>query len=140
MGDEVINLGQLKKSDELAAARTAMAVDRTLLAWVRTLLAWVRTSLSFVAFGFTIYKVLSALQKAAGVTLLRAQTPRNTGTFMILIGIVPLALAMLQYKQGVKSLGGKNNVYTHPAMIAAEAVLLLGVLLLVIVVANIDLL
>jgi len=140
MEQGAINLEELKKSDGLAAARTVMAADRTLLAWVRTLLAWVRTSLSFIAFGFTIYKVLSAIQKAAGTTLLRAQTPRNVGIFMILVGIVPLALAMRQYKQGVKRLGGEKNVYMHPGMIAAEAVLLLGLLLLVTVVANINVL
>ena len=131
MGDEVINLDELKLSDRLAVARTVLAADRTLLAWVRT-------SMSLITFGFTLYKVLDAIQKAGGATLLRAQTPRNIGIFMILVGIVPLALSMFQYKQGVKRLGGKKNIYVNPSMVAAGAILLLGLMLLAMVVTNID--
>jgi putative membrane protein len=131
MRDEVINLEELKLSDRLAVARTVLAADRTLLAWVRT-------SLTLIGFGFTIYKILSAIQKAGGVTLLRAQTPRNIGIFMILVGVVPLALSMFQYKQGVKRLGGKKNIYVNPSMVAAGAILLLGLMLLAMVVTNID--
>jgi len=131
---------QLQTSDVLTTARIVMSMDRTLLAWTRTLLAWVRTSLALIAFGFTIYKVLSALQKGANVVLVRAQTPRNVGMFMIAVGIVSLVLAALQYKQGVNHLGGGRRVYLHPPMLAAGAVLLLGVLLLITVVANINLL
>ena len=103
MEQEAINLEERKLSDRLAVARTVMAANRTLLAWVRT-------SMSLITFGFTLYKVLDAIQKAGGVTLLRAQTRRNIGNFMILVGIVPLALSMFQYKQGVKRLGGKKNI------------------------------
>jgi putative membrane protein len=132
MGDEVINLDELKLSDRLAVARTVLAADRTLLAWVRT-------SVSLITFGFTIYKVLDALQKAGVVKLFRAQTPRNIGIFLILVGTVSLGLSMFQYKQGVKRMGGKKNVYVNPSMVAAGAILLLGLMLLVMVVTNIDL-
>ena len=64
MEQEAINHGELKLSDRLAVERTVMAVDRTLMAWVRT-------SLSLIGFGFTIYKVIAAVEKAGGTTLVR---------------------------------------------------------------------
>jgi putative membrane protein len=105
----------------------------------RTLLAWVRTSLSLISFGFTIYKVLDHYQSSGSVRLVRAQTPRNIGIFMILVGVVPLALSMYQYTRGVKRLGGKG-VYVNAGMVAAGAILLLGLLLLVVTAANLDVL
>jgi putative membrane protein len=133
MKQEVFNLAELSLSDRLAVARTIMSADRTLMAWVRT-------ALSMIGFGFTIYKILGAIQKSGNVALVRAQTPRNIGVFMILVGIVPLALSMFQYQRGVKSLGGKPNVYVNAGMVAAGAVLLIGIGLLVVVVSNSDVL
>jgi putative membrane protein len=133
MGEEVINLGELKLSDKLAVERTIMGADRTLLAWVRT-------SLSLVSFGFTLFKVLEALQQTVAGKVLRAHTPRTIGIFMILVGMVPLMLAMYQYHGTIRRLGGKGNVYINPGMFAATAILLLGFFLLAITVLRLDLL
>ena len=131
MGQEVINPEEMKLSDRLAIERTVMGADRTLMASVRT-------SLSLISFGFTIFKILEQMEKAGAAKLVREQTPRNIGVFMILVGVVPLALSMFQYKQGVKRLGGKKNIYVNPSMVAAGAILLLGLMLLAMVVTNID--
>ena len=129
MEQEALNHGELKLSDRLAVERTVMAVDRTLMAWVRT-------SLSLIGFGFTIFKVLAAVEKAGGTTLVREQTPRNIGVFMIVVGVVPLALSMFQYVKGMKLLGNRRSIYFSPSMVAAGAILLLGVALLLVVATN----
>jgi len=131
MGKEVINLEELKMGDRLAVERTIMGADRTLLASVRT-------SLSLISFGFTIYKVLDQIQKAGVARVVREQTPRNIGIFMILVGIVPLALSMLQHWRTVKRLGGTSPIFLNPNMVAAGAIFLLGLALLVVVVMNIS--
>jgi putative membrane protein len=130
MGQEVINPEEMKLSDRLAIERTVMGADRTLMASVRT-------SLSLISFGFTIFKILEQMEKAGAAKLVREQTPRNIGVFMILVGVVPLALSMFQYRRMVTRLGGKN-VYVNPNMVSAAAILLLGVLLLIVVVWNLD--
>jgi putative membrane protein len=130
MGAEVFKSEEMKLGDRLAVERTILAADRTLLASVRT-------SMSFIGFGFTIYKILQQLQKSGVATLVREQTPRNLGIFMILGGIVPLALSMFQYKRIVTRLGGRG-VYVNPNMVTAGAILLVGVFLLVVVVANLN--
>jgi putative membrane protein len=130
MQQEAINLDELKLSDRLAVARTVMGADRTLMASVRT-------SLSLISFGFTIFKILEQIQKAGVAKLVREQTPRNIGIFMILVGILPLALSMFQYQRMVSRLGGKN-VYVNPNMVSAAAILLLGISLLIVVVWNLN--
>ena len=132
MSEEVINLGELKLSDKLAVERTVMGADRTLLAWVRT-------SISVISFGFTVFKVLEVLQKTELGRVFRAHTPRNIGIFMILLGTLPLLLAMYQYQQTLRRLGGRGSFYLNPGMIAASALLLLGLLLLATVVFGLEL-
>lgn len=92
-----------------------MAVARTVLAADRALLARVRTPLTLIGFGFTIHKILSTIQKAGGVTLLRAQTPRYIGIFMILVGIVPLAPSGTRSS----SVGNTSEPLRRPAIPAA---------------------
>jgi len=133
MKPEAARLDEMKVGDRLALERTAMAADRTLLAWVRT-------ALSSIAFGFTIYKVLGAMAKSEGVAVIREQTPRNIGIFMILIGVVPLLLATYQYQHGMKRMGVRGNFYINPGMVSAIGVILLGIALLVVILMNLNLL
>ena len=132
MGEEVINLGELTLGDKLAVERTIMGADRTLLAWVRT-------SLSTVSFGFTLFKILEALQQTAAGRVLREHTPRNIGIFMILIGTVPLLLEMYQYTRTIRRLGGRGNFYVNPGMLAGTAILLLGFSLLTVTLLGLEL-
>jgi len=128
---EVVKREEMSLSDRLAVVRTVLAADRTLLAWVRT-------SVSLIGFGFAIYEVLDHVQKAGVARFVGAQTPRHIGIFMILVGIVPLALSMLQHWRTVKRLGGTSPIFLNPNMVAAGAIFLLGLALLVVVVMNIS--
>ena len=73
---------ELKLNDRLA-------IDRTRLAAERSLMAWIRTALSMIAFGFTIYKFLQAIQQQSTVPVYRPNAPRNVG--LLLVGIGTLA-------------------------------------------------
>ena len=132
LDEKVINLEELKLGDKLAIERTIMGADRTLLAWVRT-------SLSLISFGFTLFKVLEALQQSAAGRVLREHTPRNIGIFMILLGMVPLMLAMYQYQRTIRRLGGRGNFCLNPGILAGTAILLLGFTLLATTVLRLEL-
>ena len=73
----------------LTVLNTSMAADRTLMAWVRT-------SLSFMTFGFTLYKVLEAMQ-GNGRNLPSETTPRNAGLLLIAMAIFALFMGALEY-------------------------------------------
>jgi uncharacterized membrane protein YidH (DUF202 family) len=92
-----------------------------------------------VSFGFTLFKVLEALQQSAAGRILREHTPRNIGIFMILLGMVPLMLAMYQYQRTIGRLGGRGNFYLNPGMLAGTAILLLGFFLLTTTVLQLEL-
>jgi len=124
MEQETIKPEELKLSDRLALERTLMAADRTLLAWVRT-------SISFIGFGFTIYKVLDSLLKdKSGLMMMKDQTPRNIGFFLILAGVIPLFFVMLDYIRGLRRMRKSEGVYRNPYVILAGIVILLGCYLL----------
>jgi putative membrane protein len=120
----------LKLSDKLAIERTILAADRSLLAWLRT-------SLSLIGFGFTIYKFLQyMLQQKGPELLLREQTPRNIGLFLVVIGTIPLLFEIVAYTRTLKRLHQRVDVeapklYWNPNFLAACAICLLGCLLLI---------
>lgn len=124
---------ELRLSDKLALERTVLAADRTMLAGVRT-------SVSFIGFGFTIFNVLKYLQEHAPMKLLRPQTPRNFGLFMLLAGTVPLFVMIIQYSRALKRMGRKESIVTNPNFQMAGAILLLGTVLLVTLIGRILLL
>src|SRR5436190_21798969 len=82
MEENEIKPEDLKLSDKLAVERTVLAADRTMLAGVRT-------SLSFIGFGFTIFNVLRYVLDHGPAKLMRPQTPRNVGLFMLVAGTIP---------------------------------------------------
>jgi len=131
MAQGKINQEGLKASDRLAIERTILAADRTMLAWVRT-------AVSLITFGFTIFKILQYLQEKAAVTIVKAGTPRNLGIFMILVGIVPLLMAMIQYRHTLKRLQAKGHLMLNPNFLAANMIFLFGFLLLVTIVFRIN--
>ncbi len=133
MEKEEIKQEDLKMSDKLALERTVLAADRTMLAWVRT-------AVSLISFGFTIFKVLQYVEEKAATSVVRAETPRNLGIFMILVGIVPLLMAMVQYKHTLKRLQAKGHIIFNPNFIAANLIFLFGFILLVSIVFRINLL
>ena len=125
---------ELKLADKLAIERTVLAADRTMLAGVRT-------SMALIGFGFTIFNVLKYVQEHSPMkVIMRPQTPRNIGGFMLLVGIVPLFAMILQYSRTLKRMGKKESIFSNPNFQMAAAILLLGIILLATLIGNILLL
>jgi putative membrane protein len=130
---EAILFDELKLSEKLAIDRTVMAADRSMLAGVRT-------SVSFIGFGFTIFNVLRVLQVDASVKVMRPETPRNIGLFMLLSGTLPLVVEMIQYYRILTKLGRKNSIAFNPYFQMACVILFLGIILIFALIANVLLL
>ena len=125
---------ELKLADKLAIERTVLAADRTMLAGVRT-------SMALIGFGFTIFNILKYLQEHAPIkVIMRPQTPRNIGGFLLVVGTIPLLVMILQYCRTLKRMGRAGSVVNNPNLQMAVAVLLLGTLLIVTLIGNILLL
>jgi putative membrane protein len=87
------------------ADQLQLALQRTLAAYERTLLAWIRTSGSLITFGFALYQFFEYLnQHEPGRIRNQVLTAHTFGIVMIVVGIVALVLATLQYRQGMKRL------------------------------------
>jgi len=121
--EKIVDNSELKLADKLAIERTLLAADRSMLAGVRT-------ALNFIGFGFAIFQVLRLLQQNSPVAVMRPNTPRNFGMFMILAGTVPLVIMMIQYCRTLKRIGSRLNVFTNPYFQMAFAAALLGTVLL----------
>ena len=116
---------ELKTSDILALDRTRMAAERTLMAWLRT-------ALSMIAFGFTIYKFLQAMQQQSAVPVLRPQSPRNVGLMIVGIGTFALVAACVQHWKYMKKLHPDQPCRPWDlASIVAILIGLLGILIFV---------
>ena len=124
---------ELKLADKLAVDRTVLAADRTMPAGVRT-------SMSFIGFGFTIFNILKYLQEHATMKLIRPQTPRNFGLFMLVAGTIPLFAMIIQYSRTLKRMGRVESVFSNPNFQMAVVILLLGIILLASIIWNILLL
>ena len=90
----------IRNANELAEDRTDLAWARSVMALEGTMMAWIRTSLALIGFGFTIFKFLESMQKG-GANLARENAPRNLGVFLILLGMVLLSLAILQFRHAM---------------------------------------
>lgn len=104
-------LGEPKTANEMAGARTDLAVDRTVMAANRTLMAWVRTAVSLISFGFTIYKFLQAAitgVEGAKLALIRVQGPRRLGLTLIALGTMSVILGATEYFGTVKRLNRQS--------------------------------
>ena len=125
---------ELKLADKLAIERTVMAADRTMLAGVRT-------SMALIGFGFTIFNILKYVQEHSPLKFaMRPQTPRNIGGFLLVVGIVPLLVMIMQYSRTLKRMGRTESVVSNPNFQMAVAILLLGTILLITLIGNILLL
>jgi putative membrane protein len=104
------------------------------------MLAGVRTSMSFIGFGFTIFNILRYMQEQAPLKLLRPQTPRNIGLFMVMAGTIPLLIMIIQYSRTLKRMGKSKSVFSNPNFQMAGVIFLLGIIFLVTLIGNILLL
>jgi putative membrane protein len=108
-----------------------LAIDRTRLAAERNLMAWVRTALSMITFGFTIYKVLQAIQEHSTGPVLRPQAPRNAGLTLIGIGTFAVIIACIQHRNYVKKLSADEPYKIWDlTLVVACLIALLGLLML----------
>lgn len=115
---------------------TRLALDRTRLAYERTLMAWVRTAASLISFGFTFYKFFQALTDANARTgPERVISPRAVALLLISIGIVGLALALVEHRRHLDALRAEyGHVPISTAGVMATLIAALGVCGLVAVV------
>ena len=82
---------------------TQLAFERTRVAYERTLMAWVRTATSLITFGFTIYKFFQF--EFQGKVQNGLVGPRAFAEILLVIGLVSLLLATLDYRQSIRTLG-----------------------------------
>ena len=110
---------------------TELAVERTNMAAERTLMSWTRTSISLISFGFTLYKFLEYMQSEGKAKLITDPNgPKNFGIALIMIGVISLIVASIQYRSLQKKLmPGKTLVYSL-SFLVAWSILLLGFLAL----------
>ena len=106
---------------------TKLAFDRTWVAYERTMLAWVRTATSLITFGFSIYKFFQILrEESPGTNYLIGA--RQFGILLVSIGLASLALATLEYRQNLRSLGPEYQVRPRSlAVIVAALLSILGI-------------
>jgi putative membrane protein len=106
---------------------TRLAFDRTWVAYERTMLAWVRTATSLITFGFSVYKFFQIIREGAGPPN-RFVGARQFGIILVGIGLASLALATLEYRQNIRSLGKEYEGRRRSlAVIVAALVSVLGV-------------
>ncbi|MDM0021392.1 YidH family protein [Variovorax saccharolyticus] len=106
-------------SSDLARLNTDLAIERTLMAADRSLMAWVRTALSMISFGFTIYKVLEAMQQQAGMPA-PTESPRNMGLFLTALGTLAMVMGTIEYWVRLKSLRRDMRLHLmQPSLIMA---------------------
>lgn len=91
--------------------QTTLAIERNYLAIERNLLAWMRTAITLITFGFSIHHFfregLPGQQNRLG--------PTEFGFYMIVIGLVALLLAILQYRRDRRYLASRYASHIMPA-------------------------
>ncbi len=107
-----------------------LPVMNTLMAADRTLMSWTRTSLSLLSFGFTIFKILQALQEEGKVV--RTDVPRDAGLFLTAMGTLAMVMGTVEYWQTLKVLH-QERIFGRPRapLIMAMIMSVSGVLLFV---------
>src|SRR5262249_25869234 len=96
---------------------TELALVRTVLAHERTLMAWIRTSASLISFGFTIYKFFEYFTESRQVTPAhRLSGPRHFGMGMMLMGVLALVLATIDYGREMNELQAQYGPIRKPVV------------------------
>ena len=126
--------GQTVDSAPRLDTSTKLAYDRTLLAYERTMMAWVRTAASLITFGFTIYKFFQ-IEGEKIAQPHRLIGPREFALLLVIIGLVSLLLATLEYRNNIRIMKTQYpGVPRSLAMIVAALVSLLGILALIVMI------
>ena len=109
---------------------TKLAFERTWVAYERTMLAWVRTATSLITFGFSVFKFFEILREAGGPKS-RLMGAREFGLLLVGMGLASLALATVEYRQNIRTLGADYQGRPRSlAVIVAALISILGILAL----------
>src|SRR5262249_34557833 len=84
---------------------TRLAFDRNCLACQRTMLAWVRTGTALITFGFSIYSLPRIVTREQTSTYFLG--PHLLALIMVVIGLVALLLATLEYRRNIRVLAAQ---------------------------------
>jgi putative membrane protein len=121
----------LDRGTILSEHRTALSIRRTFWSAERTLMAWMRTSLSMISFGFTIVKILEALEAERGTIygwFGRSWSPTTLGITLICMGTGALIVAVIQHRQALAELRRQGLVPRWSlALVVSTLVAVLGV-------------
>ena len=106
---------------------TRLAFDRPRVAYDNTLMSWIRTATSLITFGFAIYKFFQ-LELGRGSQDNRIVGPREFSLMMVIIGLVALALGILEHWQNMRTLRAEYpGIPRSRASVIAVLVFVLGV-------------
>jgi putative membrane protein len=90
-----------------------LPVMNTLMAADRTLMSWTRTSLSLLSFGFTIYKILQGFQDSEAKFVVKTDTPRNAGLFLVGMGTLAMVMGTVEYLDTLRVLN-QTRIFVRP--------------------------
>ena len=118
---------EARNAPNLSLMNTLMAADRTLMAWIRT-------AFTMLTFGFTLYKILQAMQQT-GTALPQENTPRNAGVTLIVLALIALIVGAIGYWRTVRQLETfyEKKLPHSPSLLMALFTALVGLFLLFVV-------
>lgn len=94
-------------------------------------MSWVRTATSLITFGFSVYKFFQ-IEVPTNTNGHRLIGPREFALALVIIGLVSLVLATLEYRQNIRFLDAQfGDTRRSLAVIMAALISLLGILALV---------
>ena len=113
---------------------TRLAFDRNCLACQRTMLAWVRTGTSLITFGFAIYSFPRIVARDQPYNYFIG--PHLLALMMVVIGLVALLLATLEYRRNIRVLAAQYPGIQRSPLPAALALLILalGIVALIVII------
>ena len=119
---------------------TENSFQQTRMSTDRTLMSTVRTALTLIGFGFTIYQFFEHLKEGAGTReLVRAQSPRNLGLTLVLLGVGLLFAGIFQHLRFMRELNRQRRTVVgdqyaafpaSSAMAVAVALAVVGLLVI----------
>jgi putative membrane protein len=113
---------------------TRLAFERTRAAYERTMMSWIRTAASLITFGFSVYKFFQ-LEKPASGSEQRLVGPRGFALTLVSVGLVSLALATLDFRQNIRTLGAQYGGRTRSlSVVMAGLISLLGILAFIVMI------
>jgi putative membrane protein len=115
---------------------TRLAIERTRVAYERTVMAAIRTSTSLITFGFSAYKFFQ-FEVAQHVQKTHIIGPKHFGMAMIVLGLVSLLFAWIEYHRDNRALRADYPGLPSSSIgIVAGLVMALGGVLFVITLLN----